>query len=376
MKNLSLVVGFLLILGTQGFSQGSSYRTGTTIHISSGDTLRGNILTAGQHVEIMGYLDNDLLSASRQFVLQGKVEDDAFVAGEMISVTGQIGDMLLVAGETIIIDGVIEGDLFAAGQEVRISSNARILGNAALAGENIIIEGGSINGWLRAAGSKLELDGTVNNFVELYTNDAKFGTNYQAAYSTTITGTEEIHRENLGEIPENLSIFVEEPDFWSIILFQSWFFLSLMITGLVLIRIFQQTSIDMYRFATEKMFANTGIGLLALIGIPIAIFVLIMLFITLPLAVLLGLVYVISLFISYLLVAMVLGVTAIGYFQKEATQATYYWGLILGMLLIAILTNLPFIGWLLNVFFILFGLGSVIYYIWMISRPSKDISAD
>lgn len=372
MRNLSLVAGFVFLVVGLTFAQESSYKTGTTLHLSKEDTLSGNVIWAGQHIEILGYLDNDLFSASRQLMLQGKVEDDAFLAGQFVSVTGTIGDMLVAVGETVIIDGVIDGDLLVAGREVRISSNARILGNAAIGGEHIILEGGSIQGWLRAAGSNVELNGSVDNFVELYSNDVTFGKNYSAAYSTTITGTEQIHRENLGVIPENLNIFIEEPDLWHIVLFQLWFFLSLMLTGLILIRIFQQTAIDMYRFATERVFTNTGIGLLALIGVPIAMLVLAILFITLPMALLLGMLYGLALFISYLLVAMVLGVTGISYFQPKPTQATYYWGLVLGMFLVAIFTNLPFIGWLLNLFFILFGLGSVIYYLWMMSRSSNS----
>lgn len=363
-----------MIWAANTLGQGSTYRIGSTIHINQEDTLRGNTMMAGQLLEMMGVANDDFFSASRQLILQGRVEDDAFVGGEVVSIGGEVGDMLVAAGETVIIDGIIEGDLFAVGREIQITEHAQIRGNVAVAGEHIVFKQGSVGGWFRAAGNRMELNGRINNFVELYSNDVNFGDNYRAAYSTTITSTEQLYRENLGVAPENLNLFVEEPDVWSIILVQLWLFLSLMLTGLVLIRIFQQTATDMYRFATEHVLKNTGIGLLALVGIPIAILVLIILFITLPLAVLLALTYALALFISYLLVAMVLGVTGISYFQKQPTQGTYYWGLILGMVLVAILSNLPFIGWLVNLFFILFGLGSVLYYLWMMSGASQQIS--
>lgn len=374
MKTLSIIIGLLILVIQQGLAQGSTHWTGSNVRINTKDTLRGNNFMAGQLVEMMGVVDDDLFSASRQLILEGTVNDDAFLAGQVVSVRGRVGDMLVVAGETVIIDAAVGGDLFATGRKIQITENARITGNVAIAGETVIFEGGSINGWLRAAGGNLTINGTVNEFVELYTNEVTFGSRYDARYSTSITSTEQIHRENLGVMPENLNLFIEEPDVWGVVLFQLWFFLSLLITGLILIRIFQQSAIDMYKFATEHIWKNTGIGLIAFIIIPIVIIGLFILFLTIPLGVLLSLTYGLALFVSYLLVAMTLGVMSILYFKDEPTISTYYWGLVLGMIIVAILTNLPFIGWLFNVFFILFGLGSVVYYFWMISRSGKEIS--
>ena len=375
MKYQTTLIGLLMLITQAVAAQPSQYRLGTTVRINQGDSLTNNVMAAGRVVEVMGYLDNDLFAASRHLILDGWITDDAIVAAQIVSVRGTVGDMLMAAGETVMIDGVIEGDLFAAGSEIRISENARIRGNAFVAAGLVIIEGGVVEGALRAAGDRLELNGSVNNFVELYSDDIEFGPEYEAAYSTTITSERTIHRENLGNIPEALTIVVRESDILHIVIFQVWFFLSLFITGLILIRIFQKTAIDMHRFATERFWKNTGIGLLSFIAIPLAILVLMVLLVTIPLSVIMMLLYGLALLISYLLVAMTLGVGSILYFREEADTSTYYWGLGLGMIFIAILVNLPFIGWLFNILLLFFGLGSFIYYLWMMSNLSSPVAS-
>ncbi|MDZ7691123.1 MAG: hypothetical protein U5K69_08300 [Balneolaceae bacterium] len=353
-------------------AQQSTYRAESIVRIDSQDTLSNNVILTGRTVEIMGYLNNDLFSASRHFLLNGRVNDDAIVTGQMVSIYGHIGDMLMTAGETVVIDGTIDGDLFAAGREVRVTSRAQIGGNAFVAGGTVSLEGGQIGGMLRVAGGEIMLNGSVNNSVEIYSNDVTFGENYQSTYSTTIHSSEPIHRESLGAIPGDLIIDTKEPDLIGIILFQFWFFLSVLITGLILIRLFQKTAIDMSKFATEGFWRNTGLGLLTIIAMPIAILLLAILILTIPLSILLVLTFVLALFAGYILVAITLGVMSILLFTDTAEPSSYYWGLGLGMIYVAILTNLPFIGGILNVILLLFGLGSLVHYIWRMRQSAPS----
>jgi hypothetical protein len=348
-------------------AQGSTYKLGTTVRVNEGDTVSTNVIAAGRFVDIFGYLNDDLFSASRNLVINGFVNDDAIVAGENITMRGTIGDMLIAAGETIVIDGTIAGDLFAAGNEVRISSNAKIRGNVALAGNEIIFEGGTVDGWFRAYGNEINLDGTVRNFVELHGNTFTFGDNYSPASGTSITTARKITTEEIENAPVNLKIVVEKEETWgAALLFSIWFYVSMLIIGIVLLLIFRQTTVDLYRFSTESYFRNTGIGLLSFILIPIAIILLLILVLTIPLSVMIILLYGLALFISFLLVAFTLGTRSIRYFKAEEKFADYFWGLALGMILIGILNALPYAGPFINLLLIFFGLGTLLSYLWQL----------
>ncbi|MGM0587835.1 MAG: hypothetical protein ACQETE_05450 [Bacteroidota bacterium] len=368
MKTCLFILNALLLFATTTMAQPATYRAEDVIRIPTQDTLRHNVMLSGESIDVAGYLDNDLFAAARNFTMNGKVTDDAFVASRVVSVYGDIGDMLMTAGETVIIEGTINGDLFAAGQEVRISENASIGGNAFIGAETVILEGGHIEGTLRLGGADVQLNGTVNGAVEIYSNQIVFGEKYRAAYGTTITSSESIHRENLGVIPPDLILKTEESGFWGLVFMKIWFYLSLLLTGLILIWIFQQTAVDMAKFASEQYWKSTGWGLLSFFAIPIVIILLAILVITIPIALLLALSYTMVLFISYLLVAMSLGVWSIHYVKGEVDPVHYYYGLALGIIYIAILTNLPFIGGIVNAVLLFFGLGSVVQYIWAVSQ--------
>lgn len=365
-----LSLGILIGLTAQVQAQ-STYRTGTTIRVNENDSLGGNVIVAGQSVEVMGYLDNDLFSASRYLTLNGTVSDDALMAGQYVSVHGSVGDMVLALGETVVVDGRIEGDLFAAGRDVRITGDAWIGGNAFLAGATVVFESGTIQGALRVSGEEMVLNGTVHNFVEIYGSGVTFGENYAADYSTSIWSNEPVHRENLGNLPADLTITVDRPSVWITILWTAGFFFSLLISGLVLIRIFERTAVDLQRFATEHFWKNTGIGLLSFILIPLLALVLLVLVFTIPLSIILWVLYALALLSGYLLVAMILGAAFILYFRGEASTSVYYWGLALGMLVLGLLVNLPWIGGIINLLLLFFGLGSLVHYIWVMSRRER-----
>ena len=371
MKKSGIVFLALLLVPLLVSAQGSMYKSGSLVQVPEADSIHRQLIATGETVEMSGWLGNDFLSAGRFMMLKGIINDDAIIAGQQVIIDGEVGDLLMSAGESIILNGVVKGDAFLGAREIRITESARIEGNALLGAATIIVDGGEVGGWLRAAGDELRLNGEVGEFTELYSDDVTFGNDYRSSFGTSITSDETIYRENLGVVPADLTLNVQEEPVIFIIVTKIIFYLSVLITGLILLRIFQETAIDIHRFATEKFWKNTGVGLITFIGVPFAIVLLLLPVLTIPLSVLLLLVYLLALFTGYLLVALTLGVMSILYFKGEPEISTYYWGLALGMIIIAILTNLPFIGFVLNALLLFFGLGSLSYYVWLVTTGKK-----
>jgi len=221
-----------------------------------------------------------------------------------------------------------------------------------------------VEGNLKAAGDQLELNGSVQKKVELYSYKINFGPDYKAILGTDIYSNRPVYHENLGNLPENLYINVKSPNILQILIFKTGLYLSLLITGFVLIRIFRKTSKDLYKFSIEQFWKNSGVGLLTFLIYPLVLVVLALLILTIPISFLLFLLYGFLLLIGYLLVALVLGVSSLRFLKKESNEISYYWGLFIGMILVAIIVNLPFLGWLFHTIFIFFGLGSLLLYIW------------
>lgn len=359
-----LLVNLGLITPSLILAQGSMYRSGDLIRVASTDTVSSQLFSAGERIEIAGHVRNDIYLAGQYISLNGSFGDDAFLFGEILILNGTVGDMMAGAGKTISIDGTVGGDVIMAGKEIYISENAKISGNVLLAAEQIHYSGGTVNGWMRLAARSVHLNGKIDSYAVIHSSDVTFGSSYAAPGGTKIISNTPIYRENLGSIPANLEIEIRKPRIWPGVLFNVWFYLSLLVTGLVLLFLFQPAAVDMQRFAVGRFWQNTGVGLLAFLGIPLLTILLIIPLLTIPLAVITGILYVFSLFLSYLLVALILGIQVISWINKKPGTSTYYWAMALGLILIALLANAPFIGVILNLLLIFFGLGSVIAFAW------------
>lgn len=365
MKTNIILTGFMIIFMTgQLRAQGSTYRSGNIVRISEADSIQTQLFATGETVEIFGWIGNDLISLSDILTLEGEVMDDAIISGSDLYVRGTVHDLLAAAGETIVLDGQIYGDVFAAGATIRITNNAVIRGNANLAANHIMFEGGIIQGNLKVTGRKINLNGSVKNKTQIHGYNIYFGPEYNANFGTDIFSDQPIYPENLGNLPENLFIIEKTPNIFRILLFKSILYFSLFITGILLIQIFKRTSRDLYKFSTRHFWKHTGIGLLTFLFYPVLLIVLAALVFTLPISFLLLMLYGLLLLIGYLLVAMVVGVSSLKFLKKKDTDISYNWGLLVGMVLVAIIVNLPFLGWLFQAIFFFFGLGSLTLYLW------------
>ena len=354
---------FFAINLSQLFAQAGMYY-GDIINIPASDSIQTQVMAARKSIEVLGWLGNDLITASDVFNMNGYISDDVLSIGNQLYVRGTIADMFAAAGETIVIDGNILGDVFVAGATIRITENADIHGNVYMAGQQIVFEGGNIEGNLTIAGNQLDLNGIVRKKTELYSYKVNFGPGYHSELGTNIYSNRPVYHKNIRNVPENLYISIEEPNIVRLLLFKGGIYLSLFVTGLILIGLFRKSSTDIYRFSIEHFWTNTGIGFITFIVYPIVLFVLVGLVVTIPLSLFLFFLYGMLLLIGYLLVALVLGVSSLRFFKFKLNDSSYYWGLLIGMILVAIIVNLPFLGWLFHAIFILFGLGSLTYYIW------------
>ncbi len=354
---ISLII--VLTVSSALFAQGSDYRFADYVRIQIGDTISVQVITGAEWIEVEGHIVNDLYAFGKQITIDGSVGDDAVLFGEVITIRGSVGDMVAGAGRTIVIDGEIGGDLIMAAKEIRFTENAHVRGNVSAGAETIYFNGNRIDGAVRLAAKRANLDGEAGGHVLIYSNDVVFGNAYRDGGRTRIVSTEPLYRDNLGNIPPNLELEVRQPGIFPVLMFQIWFYLSLLVTGIVLLTLFFPTASDLQRFSTERFWMNilTGFGMFILI--PLAIILLIILVLTIPLAVILSVLYGLTLFISYLMVAMILGFQFVTWFVADPKKSTYYWSLVLGLILIAVLNNVPFIGGLFSILLLFFGIGSM-----------------
>jgi hypothetical protein len=371
---VSLILILLFFAPVALNAQGSQFRAGDVYRLAQGDSVAGQIIAAGEWIEIAGYAGNDVYAAGSSITIDGNIADDAIVAGSTVTLQGTVGDMLMSASESLLMDGSVSGDLFAAGDVLRLTENGLVSGMLFLAGNDVQIEGAIVNGRTRIAANTVRLDGEFRDHVVIYSNDVVFGPDYNPLGDTKVVSSRELYRENMGTIPENLILEIQKPSAFPVFMMQLWIYLSMLLTGAVMIYLFKPVTADLYRFSTERFWKNTGIGFLLVILTPISLVLLMFPLITIPLSILIFWLFVISLYLSYLAVAMMLGMQVLGWFRSESAESAYYWSLALGLLIIAALNNVPFIGAVFSILLLFFGTGS--FWAYAVKRYYEPANRD
>jgi len=95
---------------------------------------------------------------------------------------------------------------------------------------------------------------------------------------------------------------------------------------------------------------------------------------TIPLSLILLVVYLVLLYLSLVYSALYIGDAVLHYLRKNNGHWPLLGMFALGLILVILLPEIPFIGWLINLVIICFGMGSLSAYIWAVYRPQANKS--
>lgn len=92
-------------------------------------------------------IEDDLYVAAGNLVVDGTVLGDLVATGSTITVNGRVEGDVLAAGQSIRINGIVQDDVRAGGAVIELGENARIAGDAVLAGFSLnAFQGAQVGG--------------------------------------------------------------------------------------------------------------------------------------------------------------------------------------------------------------------------------------
>ena len=134
-------------------------------------------------------------------------------------------------------------------------------------------------------------------------------------------------------------------------------FISTLILGLLFIYFFPSYSRAVVSTISNRPLASLGSGFLVFILTPSVVLFLLITVVGIPLALILSAAYFIGIYLVRIFAIFWVGVTL---FERLGKRVGEGWALVLGLVVYSILTLIPFIGGLVALFVILFGLGAAI----------------
>jgi len=367
----------------------SAQDTETAGGSSFSTSLNDDLYVIGSDIFITEDVKGDLVIAGGRIDVTADTAQDLMAAGGMIDIRGDIGDDIRAAGGSIDISGTVSDDLIAAGGQINISGSSVVGGVLVLTGGTIEISGTAEEDALLSGGS-ITISGKIDGDVKIdeveslkVTETAEIAGDliYTSSTRANISGGAVIGGEVKETIVEKAEAMAPKTGKSPWAVFAATYFggrliafLGLFILGIILIAAMPGFFQKFNQRMKDTLGYCVGGGAIVLFGVPIAsgilFFVSIILFITIigsgagivaiafntVMLILYGvLIYLSTVFLSYLLGKVILAKTSLN-MDKYGWKVLAY---LIGLVIIMILFSIPFAGWLIRFAGILFGLGGL-----------------
>jgi hypothetical protein len=235
--------------------------------------------------------------------------------GGNFHLSGVVGKSVIIGAGRLVVSNVIGGDLDVAAGTIRLTSKANVTGDFTYSSR----EAASID-------SEAKIDGKVTQ--------------------------KQLPIEIRPSIEGLLALYAGVK-----LLFVLASFISTLILGLLLIRVYPIFSKKAMAQIQDQPLASAGLGFLTLILTPIIVGILGMTFIGLPLALIL-----LAVFFIYLYLARIFVIAWVGHLIFDRLGKAYHakWAFVTGLIVYSFISLLPFLGTIATFLAILFGLGALL----------------
>jgi cytoskeletal protein CcmA (bactofilin family) len=316
--------------------------------------------------------------------------------GSVVVAEGETVDDLDAFGGAVVVRGTVDGDLEAFGGTVSIEEGGEVTGNLTGAAGSVSIRGtvggsaevsagavtvgqeATIGGDLAVAAGDLVIAGTVDGDVEAavetlrLASSASVGGDVTHAPETSVDRAEGATVGGTVSASENLTGGGEQVDFGPLgLLFSIYGVVVTLILGVVLLGAFPRFSRDVATTVREEPLRSGGIGLAAAVGIPVGLLALAITIVGIPFTFMGFMAFGLLAFVSA-----VLAEYAVGSWVLSAAGVDNRWAaLFVGVVVVALLAQLPYVGWLINLVVFLLGFGAVVVLLVRGYRRRDDESA-
>lgn len=324
-------------------------------------------------------LGDDFYTSAGEVAAPANVAGDAFAAGGRLALTGTVGGDAVVAGGSVNIEASVGQDLYAAGGEVRVANT--VGGNARIAGGRVIVApDAAIEGSATIAGGNVTLDGSVGGYVLISAGrteiNGRIDGDLRVAGGALSLGPEAVVRGRLdyrGAEPANLAPGAQvqggieqstmDRNFGAAIGMLVVWLIGLILVAAALLAFAPRATRAVAQGLRMRPVASPLLGLALFVGMPIVGGLLMITMVGIPLGMLTISAWFTLSLLGYFATAIALG-DAVSERRGPANRAKRIGAAAIAVLALFALGQIPYVGWMVWVLAILFGMGAVALAIW------------
>ena len=372
---IAIVLGLLALVLFASPVAAAEFRTDNTVRIGADETIDGDLFVGGTTIIIEGTVNGDVFAAGTTITIRGTINGSVNAAGTRIEIEGPIERGVRVAGQEIVIAAPVGGDVILLGQTAEVTGAGRVGGDV-LFGVSEITLAGNVGRRVSGGAETLRLAAAVGQGVDVGVNDLvvepsaringdlRYRSNNEAQVAAgTVTG--QVLRQ---AAPTDFSVdaggAARDTIRGSVARI-----VVLALLGLLLLVAargwMERATTQMMRRPVASLLMGVLVGIATVPAIIIVGGIVLVIFgvvfgaggvlatIPLPLAGL-GL-YALALYISPVFVALLIGRLLMGRFS-----ATGFLALVVGLIVLAVLGAIPYVGWAITGLATVLGLGGAL----------------
>jgi cytoskeletal protein CcmA (bactofilin family) len=314
-----------------------------------------------------GWMDSvpgDLIFAGRETLLRGTVGGDYLVAAGEQEIGGRVRGSVRAAGGEVHVRGVVDRNATVAGGNVSLDSAGVIEKNAYFAGGSVQITG-TVRGGLAAAGGNVTINGVVGGDVQVAGEELHIGPRTQIAGNLRYkVPPKNVKIDPAARISGTVTALPVESE-WGV---ERWLWLlGLLLIGVVVVALFPRFTDEAAEILPRRPMLAAIVGLGWVCLAPVVIVLVAFTVIGVPLAILLGVVYVTLLFVGDIPVAVWLGRRLLG-IREGARQYGVVVNYVVGGAVLLIVMLIPVIGKVVLIVSGTLGLGMLLLQAWTARR--------
>ncbi len=348
-------------------AQAADLRQGSDVTIPADTTVNDDLYAAAGTVTVDGTIAGSLIAAGGTVRVTGTVERDVMVSGGTVTISGPVMGSVRVAGGTLNLSGPVAEDVVAAGSTLDVSPAATI-GRDLVVGGGTVTVAGRVGRDVTAGVGTLDLRGRVERNVRAEV------TNLRLERGASVGGSLDYASDNAAQIDSGATVSgsvthsppnrTAQPTAAQRVAgaLVGWIrlMIGLFVLGLLVLLPFGAFS----RRASDAIggapLATLGLGLAVLIGVPIValiVFVLGLLVGGWPLSLGALALLAIAMAVGYVLAALFVGRSGLRLLGQPEVHPLL--ALLVGLVLLTAVGLVPFLGGLIGLAAVVFGLGAL-----------------
>jgi cytoskeletal protein CcmA (bactofilin family) len=327
--------------------------------LPAGQEVKTDLIVTADHTQIDGTVDGDLIVFSRDVEVNGEVKGDILGFSQELRMNGNVEGNLRICAHSLVVNGTVGRNLMVLGHTLETDEKSSVAGSATFLSHDSELSG-VIKGDLLAMAGQVELNGPIGGTAKIRADELTVASGAQISGRTEYQGPNQPRVEAGAKLAWPIDVVMRKatPEYstWPYYWHQTLRWGAAFLLGLVMFLLAPGEFLGVANSA-NKVGLSMGIGLLFLVGLPVAAFIACITIVGLGLGIVTFLTYIVAVYMSQIFVGEWLGEKLLG---AGIGVGPVLGRLALGLAILRVIRVIPFVGPLSMWVVIIWGLGAYV----------------